>query len=380
MAVATESSWKYKPGQVVVTALPLVYSLSLESTKFCAGCFKQPPEGPDGQEEPLKACANCRHFKYCSRKCQTDDWKKFHKLGECKIYTKNGGEIKSNFARFALRLLLLHQRQPEQLKKLVTLIDGTGRTLQDLKDHFDEIKNDEIRVKSFVATFSLFKSLGLKLETEEVFRIFCKLCINSFSILDTSLNEIGTGLYIETSIFDHSCQPNAAPVFDGLKIEIRTLKNVPLDEALTINYVDIKEARSSRRAKLMAQYYFTCQCPRCTKDDEGVGEEESISHEIAKMDKKCDELINTHGDEAPWNECYLLLIQTLPLYESIYGQYHPDLSVQLMRCLKARSNINFVDGSDALAVLASKASQAIQVTHGIEHPLYKEFEESFVSY
>ena len=379
MAVATNDSWKYKPGQVIVSAFPLVYSLSKDTEGFCSGCFKSIEEESTltGREYILKQCANCQHFKYCSPECQKSDWKKFHKLGECRIYAKHGSKITSNFARFALRLLLLHQKRPEQLEKLVKLIDGNERSFYDLKDHIDEIKNHEQRVQGFIATFSLFNSIGLQFDSEILFKIFCKLCINSFSILDTSLNEIGTGLYIETSIFDHSCQPNSAPVFNGLHIEIRSLKNVPLGDPVTINYVDMKASRSTRQGMLKAQYYFTCQCPRCT--NEGESEDASISNEIADLDKKYDELVNAAtGSEpnVPWNECYVLLIQTLPLYEAVYGQYHPDFTVQLMRCVKTRSNIPS-DGSEALNFLVTKFWQAVQVTHGREHPLYRQFKESF---
>lgn len=381
MAVANVDGWKYKPGQVIVSASPLVYSLSKESTDyFCAGCFKStvlPDDVVD--EKPLRQCGNCHQFKYCGHECQLSDWKKFHKLGECKIYAKHGTKITSNFTRFALRVVLLQEKKSQILTKKVKLIDENERSFQDLKDHFEDVKNDENRVKFFMSTFKLFTSFGLNFDAESLFRTFSKLCINSFSILDISLNEIGTGLYIETSIFDHSCKPNAAPVFNGLQIEIRSLQNIPFGEPVTINYVDIKEPRSSRQSKLKAQYYFTCQCARCSKE-ESEGEATSIWNEIAKLDKKYDDLVNSgnnDGSNVPWNECYMLLIQTLPLYETIYGPYHPDFTVQLMRCLKVRSNIDFVDGSDGLTFLSSKLLQGIEVTHGKEHPLYKEFKECF---
>ena len=52
------------------------------------------------------------------------------------------------------------------------------------------------------------------------------MVINSFMILDIDMNSIGTGIYLASSILDHSCDPNAVATFDGKTINIRAIKDM----------------------------------------------------------------------------------------------------------------------------------------------------------
>lgn len=380
MALVNPSDFKFQPGQVIQKAQPFLYCISASANELCATCFKPPEEiWPNlTNPNPLKVCAGCHQFRYCSQECQANDWKKFHKY-ECKMYATHATKLESDFCRAAVRLALILEKRPDDITRKFKLMDGNERSFTDLKEHLNEIKKDEEKVTSFTKTFALLKLLGVRFNAESLFVSLARMCINSFSILDTSLNEKGTGLYIETSIFDHSCVPNAAPVFNGSQIQVRAIKHILADEPVTINYVDCKESRSSRQTKLYDHYYFTCQCSRCTKEA-NEGEDTSICSEIASLDKQYDDLVSPpsqNTSDIPWNECYMLLIKTLPFYEHIYGEFHPDFTVQLMRCLKVRSNIDFVDGSDSLTFLVNKLSQAIHITHGKDHPLYNQFKDCF---
>lgn len=53
------------------------------------------------------------------------------------------------------------------------------------------------------------------------------MVINSFTILDVNMNSIGTGIYLASSIIDHSCNPNAVATFDGKTINIRAIQDMP---------------------------------------------------------------------------------------------------------------------------------------------------------
>ena len=43
----------------------------------------------------------------------------------------------------------------------------------------------------------------------EVLEIYGKIIVNGLKILDGNMSNVGHGLYIGTSILDHSCSPNA---------------------------------------------------------------------------------------------------------------------------------------------------------------------------
>jgi len=54
------------------------------------------------------------------------------------------------------------------------------------------------------------------------------MCVNGFNILDPEMLSIGTGIYLGCSVIDHSCDPNAVAVFEGVTIHIRAVKDMPV--------------------------------------------------------------------------------------------------------------------------------------------------------
>lgn len=99
-----------------------------------------------------------------------------------------------------------------------------------------------------------------------------QMCINSFNILDDDMNSIGTGMYLGTSIIDHSCRPNAVATFDGPTVRIRLLEDYQGGEIdfskIFISYIDLLNTTDERKARLRAQYYFECGCERCRDEEE----------------------------------------------------------------------------------------------------------------
>lgn len=75
----------------------------------------------------------------------------------------------------------------------------------------------------------LLEFLGESLmpNSAELMGIYGRVCVNSFNILDTEMNSIGTAIYLAPSIMDHSCKPNAVAVFEGITIVVRVLEDIP---------------------------------------------------------------------------------------------------------------------------------------------------------
>jgi len=52
--------------------------------------------------------------------------------------------------------------------------------------------------------------------------------VNQFGITDTDMQgRLGQGLYLNGSVFDHSCEPNATQTFDGVELTIRLIQDIP---------------------------------------------------------------------------------------------------------------------------------------------------------
>jgi hypothetical protein len=140
-----------------------------------------------------------------------------------------------------------------------------------------------------------------------------------------------------------------------------------------INYLDIKAPTSERKSALAEQYYFECQCQRCSTDGDFID-----FKACRDLDKRLDDLI----EEGLWVEAYRVGLKSLPLYEKIYGEYHPDFTVQLLRILKIKLVLSenesehgseLASNSDSVIFFVNKAKAALEVTHGSDHALYKLF-------
>lgn len=45
--------------------------------------------------------------------------------------------------------------------------------------------------------------------------------------MDDDMHSIGTGIYLNASVIDHSCEPSAVAVFEGTTLYIRAIKDLP---------------------------------------------------------------------------------------------------------------------------------------------------------
>jgi len=64
---------------------------------------------------------------------------------------------------------------------------------------------------------------------------------------------------------NHSCDPNAAAVFDGARLSFRSLKPIEKDEEVFISYIDGSNPFSRRQHELKDRYHFTCNCSKCER-------------------------------------------------------------------------------------------------------------------
>eukprot|EP00040_Diaphanoeca_grandis_P034952 m.218497 g.218497 ORF g.218497 m.218497 type:complete len:486 (+) comp33269_c1_seq1:302-1759(+) len=241
-----------RPSVLVAFSRPDAYVLTDQHRMSrCFHCLATP--------DTLKTCTGCRHLQFCGKQCQRAAWPS-HK-SECRSLQK-----------------ILHKQSPSQspsqppslLLLLARLLRGVAagsisetkiqalssqpETVEDsLKDKFAEL----------LQMLKMFELDGETLAMESAMDMLCKVSSNSFSICDSELQNIGTGVYTDVACFNHSCRPNCAAVFEGLTLKIRTILPVDANEELTISYIDIKLPTIERRILLSKQYSFICTCKRC---------------------------------------------------------------------------------------------------------------------
>ncbi|KAL3181756.1 hypothetical protein MRX96_036136 [Rhipicephalus microplus] len=172
-----------------------------------------------------------------------------------------------------VRLLtrMVHKLQKERMKDCKEMVQGDMRTLEQMESHSNDIMNDAVMLPKFHASWATVKYI---LGEENVpslldgLEIFGKMVINRFCITDSDLKPVGQGLYIGASIFDHSCDPDAAYVFQGTRLTIRATRSLSVNSVreIYICYVDRLLLKEDRIAALQRQYYFTCNCVFCQED------------------------------------------------------------------------------------------------------------------
>jgi len=264
--------------------------------------------------------------------------------------------------RLLLRLWLIWRQDKTLFDKQHQLIDGSSRCFNEMMSHLEQIKADTDRITFFEKICHNFRSCEIEYDKTQLLLLFCRVCVNSFSILNEDLNEIGTGIYIESSVFDHSCLPNAAPVFNGISLDIRAIKNIPAGQSIRINYVDLKANKDKRQTQLRRQYYFDCKCEKC----ESISDANIDFSLVKRLDVELDELIANGND---WHQAYSIGVKSIPVYHQIYGDYHPDISVQLMRVVKIGVLIQEDVDRNQLMDLFLHLQKSLSITHGPKHQL-----------
>jgi len=116
-------------------------------------------------------------------------------------------------------------------------------------------------------------------------------CMATFDCFSLS-NGRGIGLYPNASYFNHSCEPNCTrEATDDGTLYLSARRDIEAGEELCVSYVPLFRPREMRIAKLLREYGFRCQCPRC-ETPHLVCSVESCRHKMA--------LFCAAGDDAPW--------------------------------------------------------------------------------
>ena len=364
------SSKSYVPGDVILPLQPIVYTVSAKSrTKRCNSCLSIC--------DSLKLCSGCLVFQYCSQSCQKRDWRSFHKHQECSVFKKarevnsSSNILLSGSELLMIRVYLTFQAKPDLMDKKYQLPNATSRSFNDLMSNIHLIEVDKERM---VRVNSLLESLSEIIENfdKKLFLlIYGRICTNSYGIEDNfDINKVGHALLIDAAALNHSCKPNAVIISNCLKMQLRALTNIASGEEITVSYIGLIKKRNERRRELSLNWYFECNCNRCSSslpDDDNdviINDIERKEHEIRKI------YSNKALDETQKSRKMLTLLNGfIKLHVKILGHFHPLITRLLLRAAKIALNTNASLFEDALNSFRS----AVEVTHGTNHPMYQQF-------
>jgi len=263
-----------KPGDIISVAdrvLKLIHKNAVH--KRCVNCFEV-------NDMNLLPCPSCVSTMFCSKKCQEEATKKFHKL-ECSIideYRRNEG---SEVLLRAWRTLLISQQAAGGSEKLKATLDNQQlleKTFFDYdlsKDCKDLALNEFLSALGHISAYRKFniftpsipvidrllttqpmRSLwnvptqkkDLKLMLEKLWHIYS---LSFHETFDGSMNDsdwknamnrsdekiIGSGVNLPFIYFNHSCSPNAGLVSINSTSYHFVTKPIKKDEQIFENYM-----------------------------------------------------------------------------------------------------------------------------------------------
>lgn len=336
---------------LVSSILPYIHVLSSSTTsKYCSQCFNISYD--------LKRCSRCHRISYCSISCQRKDWL-YHKH-ECSHLHEINDEY--DLIRLFLRLIIRY-KQDQGIEENAS----TKRTLNDLKTHETEIYNDKQRYKTFQLVYQCLKSWNLldDINDKLIFELFCRLVINTLTIHDSmDLKSIGYGLYLDATIYNHSCMPTCHTVFNGIHLSIRTISD-QVNNEWTINYIDLLESYDIRQDFLRNNYYFTCQCKRCLDNDKN---ELILLDKIHYEEQQMDKFINN----SDFFNAYQSSKKLSDYYSKILPYYHAYVSLHHVKHLKLELYLADTISDTIIQSTMKNTAERVQISMGDNHPLTQE--------
>ena len=176
---------------------------------------------------------------------------------ECKELKNGRIEETTRLFTRVLRRLERENGDSEKCK----ILEGDLIAFTDLESNYDKLDIDQQQdMGIFLARFEQTKKLRYPQcvkSARKLLDLCAQLKNNQFAICDELINsEVGSAVYINASMLNHSCRPNAFPIFDGATLYIKALKKIKKDEEITISYTDTKVTSAERHEALYSIYRF----------------------------------------------------------------------------------------------------------------------------
>lgn len=359
------SSKVYSAGDLIVKCYPLLYAVKYEYRgKCCDFCLNF--------SNSLKQCGKCKKLNYCDIKCQRNDWS-LHKL-ECNILSKYKllSFEKQGFdymQRLVLRLYLMIESKPDLLNQNYELHNGLFRSINQMESHSQEMQTTK-QFTGIINYFELYQIINY--DRNLLLKLYGILQINSFGIdvyhQKYGISHCASGLYIEGSVFDHCCAPNACASGEGLALEIRAMKQINIGEQIFIDYVQNILPKAERQSLLNERYFFVCQCFRCQSNFDQ-------NFDYKKLNLLEKDFDDSDSNESDNEKRYINCKQRYKYYANYYHNFHPSFTYFLFILLKYKIMAKMNSESDRIDVkkFITEVDTNMKVTHGIHHKFYQIF-------
>ncbi|KAK1171433.1 N-lysine methyltransferase SMYD2-like isoform X2 [Acipenser oxyrinchus oxyrinchus] len=241
----------YKVGDLLFTCPAYTYVLTVsERGNHCEFCF--------ARKEGLSKCGKCKQAFYCNVDCQRGDWP-MHKL-ECSsmcIFKENWDP--SETVRLTARIIAKQKTQTEKTASEKLL------TVSEFESHLEKLDNEKRElIQSDIAALHHFYSKHLEFpDNAALLVLFAQVNCNGFTIEDEELSHLGSAVFPDVALMNHSCCPNVIVTYKGTLAEVRAVQEVNAGDEIFTSYIDLLYPTDDRNDRLKDSYFFNCDCKEC---------------------------------------------------------------------------------------------------------------------
>ncbi|KAK3563264.1 hypothetical protein QTP86_019342 [Hemibagrus guttatus] len=242
----------FQVGDLVFACPAYSYVLTVnERGGYCEFCFTR--------KEGLSKCGKCKQAYYCNVECQKGDWS-MHKM-ECSAMCAYGENwCPSETVRLVARIIVK--------QKFLTDLTQSERllSLKEFESHLDKIDNEKNEMnQTDIAALHHFYSKHLDFPSNaDLVELFAQVNCNGFTIEDEELSHLGSAVFPDVALMNHSCNPNAIVTYNGTVAEVRAVQKISPGEEIFNSYIDLLYSTEDRTERLQQSYFFTCDCTECT--------------------------------------------------------------------------------------------------------------------
>ncbi|KAL4829022.1 hypothetical protein H8958_019859 [Nasalis larvatus] len=214
------------------------------------------------RKEGLSKCGRCKQAFYCNVECQKEGWP-MHKL-ECSpmvVFGENWNP--SETVRLTARILAKQKIHPERTSSEKLL------AVKEFESHLDKLDNEKKDlIQSDIAALHHFYSKHLEFpDNDSLVVLFAQVNCNGFTIEDEELSHLGSAIFPDVALMNHSCCPNVIVTYKGTLAEVRAVQEIKPGEEVFTSYIDLLYPTEDRNDRLRDSYFFTCECQECTTKD-----------------------------------------------------------------------------------------------------------------
>ncbi|XP_030302584.1 N-lysine methyltransferase SMYD2 isoform X3 [Calypte anna] len=182
-----------------------------------------------------------------------------HKL-ECSAMCTFGQNWNpSETVRLTARILSKQKTHPErtQSEKLLAV--------KEFESHLDKLDNEKREmIQNDIAALHHFYSKNLEYpDNAALVVLFAQVNCNGFTIEDEELSHLGSAIFPDVALMNHSCCPNVIVTYRGTLAEVRAVKEIEPGEEVFTSYIDLLYPTEDRNDRLRDSYFFNCDCREC---------------------------------------------------------------------------------------------------------------------